>query len=119
MIVSRDEQDVKHTLTSLDNNTKKCGMQISYEKTEILVIDQPEKDRIKDEFIMINDNRVNIVNCITHLGRITDNGLGETKRHKQNVTNRINKARGCFKKYLYTIFKNMYVSREGSNKSKK
>ena len=45
-------------------------MQISFGKTKIMVIDQPEKERIEGKFLDINGNKVKIVNKFTHLGRI-------------------------------------------------
>ena len=91
VILSTDEEDVNNSLNEFDNNTRKCGMKISYEKTMILV-DQPERKRINNRFIVINGIEVKMVNNVKHLGRIHDNGLGKTQRH------RINKARGCFMK---------------------
>ena len=50
------------------------------------------------------------MNNVTHLGRIIDNGFGKVDRHKDNVINRINKARGSFMKYLHNVWNNSFVN---------
>ena len=65
--MSADKEDVDNSLNELDNNTRKCGMDISYEKTMILVVVQPERERINNKFIVVNGNKVKLVNNVTHL----------------------------------------------------
>ena len=43
------------------------------------------------------------------MGRIIDNGYGNTERHQENVLNRINKAQGSFMKYRGKIWMNKYL----------
>ena len=109
IIVSQSEEEVKKSLENLDNITKNCGMRISYKKTMILVIDEPENKRIGKKHVMINGNKVYYVNDVTHLGRRIDNGCSKIKRHKENVVNRISKT---FMKYLFLVWNNKYVDLE-------
>ena len=109
IIIAQNVTEVENILMSLDSMTKSCGMQISYEKTEILYINSPEHKRIKNEHVLINGKNVKYVNKVTHLGRIIDNGLSNTERHKENVVNRINKARGSFMKYFHSVWRNTYI----------
>ena len=109
IIISRDLVDVKISLTNLNKNVNQCGMRISFEKTMIMKICQPESARKENETIRICGKEIKIVNNTTHLGRIIENGCVKTMRHKENLMNRINKARGCYKKYFYSIWTNKYI----------
>ena len=100
---------VKSLLKKLDTMTKRCGMKVSFEKTFILEIGQPEEKRTEQKEIQVNGNTVKFVNNTTHLGRIIENGMGGVERHKDNLINRINKAKGCFEKYKGTIWMNGYI----------
>ena len=110
IIISRDIIDVKQSLRKLNNNVQRCGMRISFKKTMIIRIGQPECNRKENETINICGKQIEVVNTTTHLGRIIENGSGKTMRHKDNLTNRLNKARGCYMRYYHSLWKNKYIN---------
>ena len=112
IIFTNKMEDLINGLENLNKNIKSFGMQISFKKTEIMEINQPENNFKPGKYIKIDDNKVKIVNKCTHLGRIICNGMNNQERHIDNIRNRIKTARGCFKCHLYTLWKNDFVNLE-------
>ena len=57
IIISRDIIDVKESLTNLNNNVNKCGMRISFKKTMVMKICQPECTWKENETIVIREKK--------------------------------------------------------------
>lgn len=85
-LLANNIQEAKNQITSLQNTAQKIGLQISFEKTEIMVTDPLVIDHIT-----VNNREIKIVKQFKYLGEIITYNLDE-KSAWQARTNKMIKA---------------------------
>ena len=85
-LLANNIQEAKNQIISLQNIAKKIGLQISFEKTEIMVTNP-----LVLNYIMINNRKMKIVKQFKYLGEVITYNLDE-KRAWQERTNKMIKA---------------------------
>ena len=77
-MVGKDEEDLREVTRRLEENSKKFGMEISTEKSKVMVAGKQENTENQVVTVLVNGVQLEQVKNFTYLGaRIKDNGKSE------------------------------------------